>query len=254
MRSTASAIWPLSRVVRGLASLQRFHKYAQGAVADNGVLPADQQTKIVKVDLVAARNVNAVFALNRTLVTVLTAPKPTAVPTPAVLTPPKGAGEMHAVFTTDLGDIVIDLYEEDAPKHAANFKKLIGEGFYNGLTFHRVIKDFMAQGGDPKGDGTGGPGYRIPAEIGRKHERGSVAAARQGGPVNPKRESSGSQFYICFKDTPHLDGAYSVFGKVITGMELVDKFPVGAPGSGLVMPPGRRVKIIGAKLVPATNL
>jgi len=134
-------------------------------------------------------------------------------------------------LTTSEGVIVIKLDAVAAPKHAENFKKLVKEGFYDGTTFHRVIPGFMIQGGDPLSKdqakrsehGTGGPGYTIPAEIGKKHKRGSVAAARQGDQVNPKRESSGSQFYICVVDTTFLDGQYTVFGEVVEGMDVADK-------------------------------
>jgi len=134
-------------------------------------------------------------------------------------------------LTTSEGVIVIKLDAMAAPKHAENFKKLVKDGFYDGTTFHRVIPGFMIQGGDPLSKdqakraehGTGGPGYTIPAEIGKKHKRGSVAAARQGDPVNPKRESSGSQFYICVVDTSFLDGQYTVFGEVVEGMDVADK-------------------------------
>lgn len=134
-------------------------------------------------------------------------------------------------LTTSEGIIVIKLDAVAAPKHAENFKKLVKDGFYDDTTFHRVIPGFMIQGGDPLSKdqakrpehGTGGPGYTIPAEIGRKHKRGSVAAARKGDQVNPKKESSGSQFYICVVDTTSLDGQYTVFGEVIEGMDVADK-------------------------------
>ena len=134
------------------------------------------------------------------------------------------------VIETKFGDIVIELFEESAPKHAANFKKLVREGFYDGTTFHRVIPGFVIQGGDPNSkdedrsnDGIGGPGYTVEAEIGLKHERGFVAAARRPDRVNPRRESSGSQFYICLTELPKLDGSYTVFGKVVEGMDVVDQ-------------------------------
>ena len=136
-----------------------------------------------------------------------------------------------AVIETDLGNIFFKFYEEDAPLHAANFKKLAGEGFYDGCSFHRIIPGFVIQGGDPfskdedrSDDGTGGPGYTIPAEIKVQHTRGSVAAARQGDQVNPEKRSSGSQFYICMKELPNLDrGGYSVYGQVVEGMDVADK-------------------------------
>lgn len=129
----------------------------------------------------------------------------------------------QAIIQTNLGKIVIQFYDTDAPKHVDNFKKLARDGFYNGLTFHRVIQGFMIQGGDPKGDGTGGPSYTIPAEIKRTHKRGAVAAARLGDGANPTRASSGSQFYICDGNPSFLDGQYSVFGEVIEGLDVVDK-------------------------------
>ena len=138
--------------------------------------------------------------------------------------------EELVVIQTNIGDIVIELFEEAAPKHAVNFRKLVREGFYDGTTFHRVIPGFVIQGGDPNSkdddrsnDGNGGPGYTVDAEIGLKHARGSVSAARRPDQVNPQRASSGSQFYICLKDLPSLDGAYTVFGKVVEGMDVVDK-------------------------------
>lgn len=131
------------------------------------------------------------------------------------------------IMETSMGDITIELYPNDAPLHVANFKKLVRTQFYEGLAFHRVIPGFMIQGGDPntRGDdrnsyGSGGPGYTIPAEIKRKHEYGSLAAARLGDAMNPRKESSGSQFYIVTGDASFLDGTYTVYGKVISGMDI----------------------------------
>jgi cyclophilin family peptidyl-prolyl cis-trans isomerase len=132
----------------------------------------------------------------------------------------------QATIVTDKGNIVAELYP-DAPQGVNNFVTLAKGGFYDGLTFHRVEPGFVAQGGDPTGDGTGGPGYTIPAEIKHLHLRGALAWARTGDQVNPERRSSGSQFYITLKETPFLDGQYSVFGQVISGMEIVDKIAVG---------------------------
>ena len=134
-------------------------------------------------------------------------------------------------LTTDDGVIVIKLDLVNCPKHAENFKKLVKEGYYDGTTFHRVIPGFMIQGGDPKSKnaddrashGTGGPGYTVPAEIKNKHKRGTVSAARTGDEVNPQRNSSGSQFFICVTETAFLDGQYSAFGEVIEGMDVADK-------------------------------
>ncbi|MDQ6950565.1 MAG: peptidylprolyl isomerase [Mariprofundales bacterium] len=129
----------------------------------------------------------------------------------------------HVVITTKQGDITIELYADSAPNTVASFKALVGKGFYDGLGFHRVIDGFMAQGGDPTGTGSGGPGYKVKAEFNdRKHQRGTVAMARSSHP-----DSAGSQFYICFDSHPHLDGEYTVFGQVTEGMELVDQVEQG---------------------------
>jgi len=135
-----------------------------------------------------------------------------------------------AVIKTNMGTIVIQFFAEDCPKSTANFMKLANAKFYDGVKFHRVIPGFVVQGGDPNSkdadranDGQGGPGYTVPAEIKHKHKRGAVAAARLPDQVNPKKESSGSQFYIAVKALPSLDGNYTVYGEVIEGMDVVDK-------------------------------
>ena len=125
-----------------------------------------------------------------------------------------------AVIEMDKGNIVIELFEKEAPITVGNFEKLIKEGFYDGLTFHRVIKGFVAQGGCPSGNGTGGPGYTIPCETKgnpHKHERGSLSMAHRG------PNTGGSQFFIVYEPQPHLDGVHTVFGKVIEGLDVVDK-------------------------------
>ena len=158
----------------------------------------------------------------------------TDTPTPKESTdmkPTTSVEEDIITLTTSEGVIVIKLDSVNCPKHAENFKKLVKDGFYDGTTFHRVIPGFMIQGGDPKskdeGDrashGTGGPGYTVPAEIKNPHKRGTVSAARLGDQANPKRDSSGSQFFICVADTPFLDGQYSAYGEVIEGMDVADK-------------------------------
>jgi peptidyl-prolyl cis-trans isomerase B (cyclophilin B) len=128
------------------------------------------------------------------------------------------------VITLENGhEIRLEFYPADAPKTVDNFVTLAKKGFYNNLTFHRVVPDFVVQGGCPKGNGTGGPGYTIPAEFNaQKHVRGSVAMARSQHP-----DSAGSQFYICYGPTPHLDGNYTVFGRVTSGMEHVDRIRQG---------------------------
>ena len=124
----------------------------------------------------------------------------------------------------DFGTMEVELNPSAAPITVENFVKLANKGFYNGLTFHRVIKDFMIQGGCPKGNGTGGPGYSIKGEFSAngvnnplKHTRGVISMARAMDP-----DSAGSQFFIMHKDAPHLDGQYAAFGKVIKGIEVVD--------------------------------
>lgn len=131
--------------------------------------------------------------------------------------------KLVAEIETSKGTFKIKFYHDTAPKHVENFIKLVRKGFFNGLTFHRYVAGFVIQGGDPKGDGSGGPGYTVPAEISTKHlhTKGAVAAARAGDEVNPKRESSGSQFYVCLADQPNLDGKYTVWGDVTTGMDVV---------------------------------
>ncbi len=132
-----------------------------------------------------------------------------------------------ATIKTAKGDIVAELYPKDAPQTVNNFVFLARDGFFNGLTFHRVEPGFVIQGGDPLGNGTGGPGYTIPAEIKSKHTKGALAMARLPDNVNPKRDSSGSQFYITLEATPFLDGQYTAFGQVTQGMDVVQKIARG---------------------------
>jgi peptidyl-prolyl cis-trans isomerase B (cyclophilin B) len=121
------------------------------------------------------------------------------------------------------GKIVIELYPDVAPKTVENFLKLIKKGFYNGLNFHRVEPGFVVQGGDPSGNGTGGPGYMIKAEFNnKKHVAGTLAMARANDP-----DSAGSQFYICLAPAPFLDGKYTVFGQTIEGFDLVQGIRIG---------------------------
>jgi cyclophilin family peptidyl-prolyl cis-trans isomerase len=124
-----------------------------------------------------------------------------------------------AILHTNHGDITVSLFDEDAPKTVGNFTELAGKGFYDGVIFHRVIKDFMIQGGDPTGTGTGGPGYTFEDEINnRKVVRGALAMANAGPNTN------GSQFFIVTTEAaPWLDGKHTVFGKVTSGMEVVDR-------------------------------
>jgi len=132
-----------------------------------------------------------------------------------------------AVIKTSKGEIICELNAEKAPLSVTNFKYLADNGYYDGLTFHRVVPNFVVQGGDPTGTGSGGPGYTIPAEIGLKHTKGALAWARTGDEVNPERRSSGSQFYVTLEATPFLDGAYTVFGETIGGMDVVESMRQG---------------------------
>ena len=143
----------------------------------------------------------------------------------------------QAIFETTKGNITIELFDKDTPKTVANFEKLANSGFYNGLTFHRVIPDFMVQGGDPTGTGGGGPGYMIDCEIvpSVKHQTGSLAMAHRGqckhdkatGKKNSGTCTGGCQFYITHKATEWLDGVHTVFGKVTAGQDVVNKIAQG---------------------------
>jgi cyclophilin family peptidyl-prolyl cis-trans isomerase len=133
----------------------------------------------------------------------------------------------RATISTDKGDIVVELDAGAAPQTVNNFVYLAREGFYGGLTFHRVEPGFVIQGGDPLGTGIGGPGYTVPAEIELKHVKGAIAMARKADDVNPERASSGSQFYITLDETPFLDGAFTVFGRVVEGMDVVESISQG---------------------------
>ena len=122
---------------------------------------------------------------------------------------------------TEKGDIRIEFFDEDAPKTVKNFKNLIQDGFYDGLNFHRVIPNFVIQGGCPNGTGTGGPGYHIPCEINtQKHLTGSLSMAHAG------KDTGGSQFFICHSPQPHLDGVHTVFGKT-SDMDVVNSIEPG---------------------------
>lgn len=133
----------------------------------------------------------------------------------------------RATIDTNKGKIVVELFAGDAPQHVNNFVFLAREGFYDNLTIHRYEPGFVIQGGDPLGNGTGGPGYTIPPEIKRTHPKGALAMARRGGPPETT-PSSGSQFYITLDDTPHLDGNYTSFGQVTPeSMSVVEQIRKG---------------------------
>ena len=147
------------------------------------------------------------------------------------------------------GCVVIETYANKAPNHVARFKELTRQGFYNGIVFHRVWEGFMAQTGDPTGTGSGGSGQNINAEFNDvSHERGMVSTARAEDP-----NSADSQFFIMFGSKPHLDGQYTAWGRVISGMEFIDALEKGpAEDNGIVMPESRRDKIV--KMVVAADL
>lgn len=150
----------------------------------------------------------------------------------------------YATLRTDKGDVRIELFAREAPETVNNFVFLAREGFYDGVTFHRVIGGFMAQGGDPTGTGTGGPGYKFRDEKNAlKHEAGTVSMANAGPNTN------GSQFFICYQPQPHLNGRHTVFGKVVEGMEVVRSFPERDPASA--RRPGVAIKEISVDERPA---
>ena len=190
------------------------------------------------------------------------------------------SGPTTVLIETEMGNMTIELYD-DTPLHKENFIKLVEQGYYDGLGFHRIIRGFMIQGGDPfskdpaKIDsvGMGGPGYNIPAEIKHVHVKGALAAARLGDGVNPQRESSGSQFYIVqggpveeanfqafeqkanikytpeqkakyLKDggVPQLDGDYTIFGQVVEGLDVIDKI-AAVPVDGVMNRPTQKVSM-----------
>lgn len=162
-----------------------------------------------------------------------------------------------AVIETSKGKMVVEFWPDAAPKTVENFKKLAGEKFYDGTAFHRIIRGFMAQGGDPLTKdpaqearwGTGDPGYKIPAEFNdRKHVRGVLSMARSADP-----DSAGSQFFLMFAPAPHLDGAYTGFGKVVAGMDVLDeieKTPVTVSPGGEPSKPTERIEVRSVRIVP----
>ncbi len=163
-----------------------------------------------------------------------------------------------AILTTNAGEMVLEFWPDVAPKTVENFKKLARDGYYDGTCFHRIIKGFMIQGGDPLTKdtaeedswGTGGPGYRIKAEFNdRSHQRGVISMARSNDP-----DSAGSQFFICDGDASFLDRKYTAFGKVIRGEEALAKIaatPVTASRSGERSKPAQRVELVRVRIVEA---
>jgi len=144
-----------------------------------------------------------------------------------------------ATFKTERGDFVVELFADKTPVTVNNFVFLARDGFYDGVTFHRVIKGFMAQGGDPTGSGRGGPGYRFQDEFhpALRHDAAGILSMANAGP-----NTNGSQFFITHGPTPHLDNKHSVFGKVIQGLDVVLAIPERDPGSA--RQPGTRINTI----------
>jgi len=167
------------------------------------------------------------------------------------------ANEVAVISTTE-GDMIIRLWPDVAPKTVENFKKLAGEGFYDGTAFHRIVKGFMIQGGDPlsKGDndmvGTGGPGYKIKAEFNDKpHVRGVISMARSQHP-----DSAGSQFFICLGEARFLDHQYTAFGQLVKGDEVLGKIgetPTTQSGGGEKSKPVKRIGVNSIKIGPETE-
>ena len=145
---------------------------------------------------------------------------------------------------TNMGVMKIKLYDDKAPKTVKNFRDLVEKGFYDGTIFHRVIKNFMIQGGDPTGTGTGGPGYEIKDEFGAglKHSKKGILSMANAGP-----NTGGSQFFITLAPTPWLDGKHAIFGELIDGMDVLDK--IGSTPTGPGDKPKTEVKIVKARIV-----
>lgn len=150
-----------------------------------------------------------------------------------------------ATLKTDKGDIRVELYAKESPATVNNFVFLARDGFYDGVVFHRVIPGFMAQGGDPTGSGSGGPGYQFKDERNAlTHETGSVSMANAGPNTN------GSQFFICYEPQPHLNGRHTIFGRVIDGMDVVKSFPARDPSRG--GPPAATIESVSIEEQPST--
>ena len=156
---------------------------------------------------------------------------------PAMVIDPKK--NYTATFKTDQGDFVVELFTEKAPQTVNNFVFLAREKFYDGVTFHRVIRDFMAQGGDPTGTGTGGPGYKFADEFhpALRHDGPGILSMANAGP-----NTNGSQFFITHRATPHLDNKHSVFGKVVQGIDVMLSIPDRDPMSSRT--PGAKITTI----------
>jgi len=174
---------------------------------------------------------------------------------------PMNASNEVAVIKTNEGEMVVQFWTDAAPNTIENFKKLARSGFYDGTIFHRIVKGFMIQGGDPNSKdpgkesryGEGGPGYKIKAEFNdHSHQRGVISMARE-----PDPDSAGSQFFICLAPVPRLDGEYTTFGKLIKGDDVLQKIgdtPVTRNSAGENSKPTKRVVIESIKIVPADTM
>ena len=159
------------------------------------------------------------------------------------------SSNLFAIIKTDKGDMKAELFPDVAPNHVLNFVTLAKKGFYDNLNFHRVVPGFVVQGGCPKGDGTGGPGYMIPQEFNKKkHLKGTLAMARAGHP-----DSAGCQFYICLEPQPSLDGNYTVFGQLVDGKDVPDKIKKGDKIKAIVIE-GELPESLKGKEVKKSNL
>ena len=175
-------------------------------------------------------------------------------------TPMNSSNEV-AVIKTNEGEMVVQFWTDAAPKTIENFKKLARQGFYDGTIFHRIVKEFMIQGGDPNSKdpakensyGQGGPGYQIKAEFNdHPHDPGVISMARSSDP-----DSAGSQFFICLAGVHRLDHQYTTFGKLIKGDDVLAKIgstPVGRSSSGEMSKPSKRITIESIKIVPAASV
>jgi cyclophilin family peptidyl-prolyl cis-trans isomerase len=169
------------------------------------------------------RHISVIWTVLLLLLVLSSGPLPAAESGTSKLTAePQREAPYLVIQVKDFGPIAVELFPAAAPRNVANIESLARKGFYDGLTIHRVAPGFVIQGGDPKGDGTGGPDYTVPAEIGLKHVRGALAMARTGDDVNPDKASSSCQFYICLQDLPTLDNNYTVIGQTREGMAVVD--------------------------------
>jgi peptidyl-prolyl cis-trans isomerase B (cyclophilin B) len=176
-------------------------------------------------------------------------------------TSPMSTSNEVAVIKTNEGEMVVQFWTDAAPNTIENFKKLARQGFYDGTIFHRIVKGFMIQGGDPNSKdpakesayGAGGPGYKIKAEFNNhSHERGAISMAR-----GPDPDSAGSQFFICLAPVRRLDGQYTTFGKLIKGDDVLDKIgntPVERNAQGEMSKPTKRIVIESVKIVPAESV